>query len=200
MTLSDCMKFIAVNGHRMNPSLSWVHTLLDSLTTNPTMEQLSHLLNGYADLYQMRINLTPCNDRGIIDRNAFDTYQGTAIPSEGLSCYGIISFIMYNYERSQFAPLYLIDNNKQIQSCFSVKEESIVLHMHSFICMYDGKSHFRSNRINQFSAVCLGKHLASLGSNRENDYHDHPPPEFSCDQEAGLSDPLLGTGCKDSLQ
>ena len=143
--LASAMKFIGTLGQLENPDPPWVKHLLDSLSTAPTRAQLVPILNGYADLYQMMLYFIPCNDQEVTDQQDIATYEGISSQTEQTPHYQRIGFIMFNFERSSFAPLYIIDEDNRPRTLFNRDDQNILDHVGNFIWMHNGRRHFWSN-------------------------------------------------------
>ena len=147
MALADCIEFIAENSHLGNQWASCMERLLDSAANDATVGQLVPVLNGYADFYQTELCFIPCNKDKFIDRDQIATYEGTVSQSTQGPHHDHIVFIMYNFEQSQFGPLYIIGKSNHPHTCFDRADQSIFVHVRHFLCAYNGEYHVQSSLI-----------------------------------------------------
>jgi hypothetical protein len=139
------MKFIGHAVQFENSNQAWMKDLLGSFSTGARRDQLVHILNGYADLYQMVLYFIPCNDQEFTDTQDIATYQGTAPQAGQRPPYQRNAFIMFNFERALFAPLYVTDNEDRPKTLFTIDEQSMVDHVCEFLLMHNGRRYFSRN-------------------------------------------------------
>lgn len=124
--LPKCMKFIAKNGCTENRSLIWARRTLDRLSPTATLEQLIHILNGYADLYKLVLYFIQINNNVPVGQSDIRTFGGTSSNTEQQKRHRNIALIMFNPENSLFTPFYATHSDGHPQTCFATDDENIM--------------------------------------------------------------------------
>jgi hypothetical protein len=120
------MKFIAKHGRTENRSPIWMRRTLDRISCTATSEQLIHILNGYADLYELVLYLIQINDNVPVDQTDIRTFGGTSSNIEQQKRHRNIAFIMYNSENFLFTPLYATHSDGHPQTCFAADDQILM--------------------------------------------------------------------------
>jgi hypothetical protein len=144
--LDECMNFMAKNGCLENSSAIGMRRVLDRISSNMTKEQLPDVLDGYADLFQIILQVIPFADNMIINDTQISTFTGVSGIDEHRE-YQSYVYIMYNYEQKVFAPLYVAHANGQLQTRFPINDAHICQDMTEFIHKWNSKSKFTKCRI-----------------------------------------------------
>jgi hypothetical protein len=145
------MRFIAENGCTENQSLVWVKNTLNGISLTATPEQLIHILDGYADLYKISFHFIQATDNVLIKDGDTQMFCGTLSDDEQHTRHRNIAFIMYNPDKSSFAPLYVTHRDGNPQTCFAADDERITDHIADLI-----------RKLNHESKVTKGKLKNSL--------------------------------------
>lgn len=123
--LAQCMKFIKEYGVFSKKPLLWARRTLDHLSRNTKPEQLMHILNGYADLFQIVIYLIEYSSRTIINSENIRTFAGTSKKRiQKQRCRNIV-YIAYYSEESLFSSIFAHGSDGKPQTCFDTADERI---------------------------------------------------------------------------
>ncbi|CAF3194883.1 unnamed protein product [Rotaria socialis] len=124
--LARCMKFIQKYGRLKNHSFTWMRRTLHSLSRTATPQQIDSILNGYADLYQLDLNIIRFSDDCTIHKRDISSYGGTSSKIKQKRRCRKIAYIMYDFEKLLFAPWYATHKNGELQTCFANSDENIM--------------------------------------------------------------------------
>ncbi|CAF4523380.1 unnamed protein product [Rotaria sp. Silwood1] len=127
--LSKCMKFIARNGCTGKCRPIWMQRTLDCISRTATPKQIVHILNGYADLYNLELNIIQFTDDLPIYNNDIRAYRGTSSKIKRQKHHRNIVYIMYDSKKSLFAPWYATHADGRPQTCFAADDEIIMDHI-----------------------------------------------------------------------
>ncbi|CAF0835607.1 unnamed protein product [Rotaria sordida] len=131
--LPKCMRFIGRYGCTIKRSLIWMRHTLDCISPTATPEQLDYILNGYANLYKLELNIIRFTDDVPIDDNDVYVYGVTSHKIEQQKRHRNIAFIMYDFKKSLFAPWYATHADCQPQTCFATNDKTIISYIKELI-------------------------------------------------------------------
>ncbi len=154
-SLPECMRFIAENGCTENQSLAWVKNTLNGISSTATSEQLIHILNGYADLYEITIEFIQATDNVLINYDDdVQKFCGTLSDDEQQKRHRNKAFIMYNPDTSLFAPLYVTHLDGNRQTCFVADDGCINGHISDLIFRLNHESKVTKSKLkNSFVSI-----------------------------------------------
>ncbi|CAF4339599.1 unnamed protein product [Rotaria sp. Silwood2] len=99
------------------------------MSVTATPKQLVHILNGYADLYKLELNIIRFTDDVPISGHDIHVYGGTSSKVERQKRHRSIVYIIHDYKKSLFAPWYATRTDGRLQTCFATDDETIMDHI-----------------------------------------------------------------------
>ena len=119
------MDFITQSHYGIYPSTVWMRKTLDLLSSSATLEQLTHILDGYADFYQLELSFTKINGYNPVQAHDIQRFRGISNNDEPSIRRKNVAYIMCNTENMSFAVLYASDSNDQPHVSFAQDDERI---------------------------------------------------------------------------
>ena len=126
MLLDDCMNFVAKVIGIQNPMDRHMSRTFHYISTNLKAELLAMMLNDYADLLKLNLNITPFDKNMLIDYQRGSVFIGTSHRVDGQSMYQRWVFLLYDCRQQMFVPIYVLrlDNSKKLS--FDETEYNII--------------------------------------------------------------------------
>lgn len=119
------MEFITENHYKIDSSFIWMQKTLDLLSGTATLEQLAHILNGYAELYKLQITFIQVHGYNLVKKTDIQEFYGIPNSDEQQHRPKKISYVMCNTEQKSFGVFYAHGSNGLPQVIFAQDDEKI---------------------------------------------------------------------------
>ena len=123
--LPECMRLISEKGRALNSSIIWWQQIFDKISSTARLEQMDHILEGYAELCQLELIFIRIHGYNLIKPDDIQQCRGISNSSGQQKTRRNIAYIMCNTEEISFTAFYVTGSDDQPQMCFAPDDERI---------------------------------------------------------------------------